>query len=101
MCLAVPARIVQLDGTAATVDLHGNRVHISTVLTPGVVLNDWVLVHAGFSIQQLDAAAAAETFSMMKDMGLTGPVADTGRSGGCGGGAKSPAAVGGEGVRRA
>ena len=79
MCLAVPARIVQLEGTSATVDLHGNRVQISTLLTPGVGLNDWVLVHAGFAIQHLDAAAAAETFSMMKDLGLTGLVADSGR----------------------
>jgi len=73
MCLAVPAKIVQKSGDNATVDLHGNRVHISTLLTPDAQIGDWVLVHAGFAIQQLDAAAAAETFSMMKDMGLTQP----------------------------
>ena len=72
MCLAVPAKIVRLEGSAATVDLHGNRVEISTLLTPEVRLGDWVLVHAGFSIQQLDEAAAAETFAILADVGLAG-----------------------------
>jgi len=65
MCLAVPAQIVSLNGDAAVVDMHGNRMEISTVLTPGVGLGDWVLVHAGFAIQQLDAAAARETFALL------------------------------------
>lgn len=68
MCLAVPARIVELQGTTARADLHGNRLSISTLLTPGVAVGDWVLVHAGFAIQQLDAAAAAETFAIMNDL---------------------------------
>jgi len=86
MCLAVPAKIVQLEGSAATVDLHGNRVEISTVLTPEVRLGDWVLVHAGFSIQHLDEAAAAETFAILADVGLAGA-----SEGPVGGGAKTAA----------
>lgn len=65
MCLAVPAQIVSLNGDAAIVDMHGNRMEISTVLTPGAVVGDWVLVHAGFAIQQLDAATARETFALL------------------------------------
>ena len=72
MCLAVPAKIVQLEGTNATADLHGNRVQISTMLTPEVQLGDWVLVHAGFAIQQLDEAAAAETFAILQDVERAG-----------------------------
>lgn len=68
MCLAVPAKIVKLEGTNATADLHGNRVQISTLLTPEVHLGDWVLIHAGFAIQQLDEAAAAETFAILQDV---------------------------------
>jgi hydrogenase expression/formation protein HypC len=80
MCLAVPAKIVELEGNAATVDLHGNRVAISTTLTPEVKLGDWVLVHAGFSIQCLDEAAASETFAILADVakaaaGESGPSA--------------------------
>jgi hydrogenase expression/formation protein HypC len=86
MCLAVPAKIVQLEGSAATVDLHGNRVEISTLLTPEVKLGDWVLVHAGFSIQHLDEAAAAETFAILEDVGLAG----AGGAGGEGGAGTAP-----------
>jgi hydrogenase expression/formation protein HypC len=67
MCLAVPARIVEKSGDDAVADLHGNRVTISTVLTPDVALGDWVLVHAGFAIQRLDAVAAAETFAILQE----------------------------------
>jgi hydrogenase expression/formation protein HypC len=68
MCLAVPARVVELQNDTAIVDLHGNRVAISTVLTPDASLGDWVLIHAGFSIQKLDADAARETFTILKDV---------------------------------
>ena len=98
MCLAVPAKIVELDGSSATVDLHGNRVQISTLLTPEARLGDWVLVHAGFAIQHLDEAAAAETFSILADVGLvgaaTGPSGGDGRAGAGGGGAKKAVAGG-------
>jgi hydrogenase expression/formation protein HypC len=68
MCLAVPAKIVELREDTAVADMHGNRVSISTILTPDVRLGDWVLVHAGFAIQKLDAAAAAETFRVLRDV---------------------------------
>jgi hydrogenase expression/formation protein HypC len=77
MCLAVPAKIVDLEGTNATVDLHGNRIQISTMLTPDVHQGDWVLVHAGFAIQHLDEAAARETFNILADVGVIPAVADS------------------------
>ena len=68
MCLAVPAKVVELRDSEAVVDLHGNRIRISTLLTPDVELEDWVLVHAGFSIQKLDAAVAHETFAILANV---------------------------------
>jgi len=68
MCLAVPAKIVHLENTSAIADLHGNRVNVSTMLTPDVQLDDWVLIHAGFSIQKLDAQTAQETFAILADV---------------------------------
>ena len=70
MCLAVPAKIVALTDTTATADLHGNRLQISTLLTPDVVIGDYVLVHAGFAIQKLNAEEAAQTFSLLADAGV-------------------------------
>jgi hydrogenase expression/formation protein HypC len=68
MCLAVPAQVKNCDGNEAVVDLHGNRVRVSTVLSPEVKEGDWVLVHAGFVIQQLTPEAAAETFAVLADL---------------------------------
>lgn len=70
MCLAVPAKIVDLVETTATADLHGNRISISTLLVPEVSVGDWVLVHAGFAIQRLDQAAAEETFAILREAGV-------------------------------
>lgn len=68
MCLAVPAQVVALAGVDAQVDLQGSTLSISTVLTPDVGLGDWVLVHAGFAIAQLDAAEAQETWDYLRQM---------------------------------
>ncbi len=72
MCLAVPAQIVEQRGAVAVADLHGNRVEINTLLTPEAAVGDWVLMHAGFAIQRLDAATAAETWSVLEDLERSG-----------------------------
>jgi hydrogenase expression/formation protein HypC len=68
MCLAVPAQLVVRDQSSAVVDLHGNRVVVSTVLVPEAKAGDWVLVHAGFAIQQLDGDEVKETFAVLDDL---------------------------------
>jgi hydrogenase expression/formation protein HypC len=69
MCLAVPARIIekQSDGRAIAA-LHGNRVPVSTAMTPDARVGDWVLLHAGFAIQQLDEKEASETWGVLQDL---------------------------------
>lgn len=54
MCLAIPARVEQVDDTEAWVRLGDTQVRVNLCMTPGVGVGDWVLVHAGFSIQQLE-----------------------------------------------
>ena len=68
MCLAVPGKIISAKGHNAIADLHGNQVPVSTVLVPETEPGDWVLVHAGFAIQRLDALEAQQTFAVIKDM---------------------------------
>ena len=69
MCLAVPAQLTAQHGDEAVADLHGNRVRINTILVPEAGVGDWVLIHAGFAIQRLDAEAAARTWSVLEDLG--------------------------------
>ncbi len=47
-----------LDAEHAVADLNGSRLEVSTLLTPQAKAGDWVLLHTGFAIQQLTAAAA-------------------------------------------
>jgi len=68
MCLAVPAKVIERTGDEAVADLHGNRVRINTMLTPEAGIGDWVLLHAGFAIQCLDAEEAAATFGVLEDL---------------------------------
>lgn len=66
MCLAVPARILTREGDQAVADLQGNRLDISTALTPDVQVGDWVLIHAGFSITKLDEEEARQTWDYLQ-----------------------------------
>lgn len=66
MCLAVPGKIIEQNDEEATVDLQGNRLKVSTAMTPEVGVGDWVLVHAGFTITQLDEQEARETWDYLR-----------------------------------
>ncbi len=68
MCLAVPAKLLSSNGVEGVADMHGNRVSVSTMLVPDAEAGDWVLVHAGFAIQQLDQKEAQETFAVLQDL---------------------------------
>lgn len=69
MCLAVPAKLVQrCDEQTAVADLHGNCVEVNTMLVPEAVVGDWVLIHAGFAIEQLDEEQAGATWSVLGDL---------------------------------
>jgi len=66
MCLAVPARVLECEGDDALVDLQGNRLRISRVLTPSARPGEWVLVHAGFAISTIEEKDAMETWSYLR-----------------------------------
>jgi len=65
MCLAIPARIVELEGDKAVVDAMGNRWRAKTKLLPEAKLGDLVLIHAGFAISLVDEKEAKETWELL------------------------------------
>ena len=65
MCLAVPVKIVEIEGNRGTVDFAGNRRNASLVLVPEVKLGDYVLLHAGFAITVLEEADALESLTLL------------------------------------
>lgn len=68
MCLAVPARIVELEGDRAVVDAMGNRFKAKTTLLPQAKLGDLVLVHAGFAISLVDEEEAKKTWELFAEI---------------------------------
>jgi hydrogenase expression/formation protein HypC len=68
MCLAIPARIVELEGDKAVVDAMGNRFRAKTTLLPQVKLGDLVLVHAGFAISLVDEEEAKKTWQLIEEI---------------------------------
>ena len=68
MCLSVPAKIVKLKGSLATVDVMGNRREADVSLVDDPQLGDYVLVHAGFAIEKMTAEDAAESLRLWEEM---------------------------------
>jgi hydrogenase expression/formation protein HypC len=68
MCLAVPARIVELANDQAIVDAMGNRFDARTTLLPEAKVGDIVLVHAGFAIALIDEGEAKETWELIQQL---------------------------------
>ena len=68
MCLAVPARIVELEGDRAIVDAMGNRFRAKTTLLPDAKLGSLVLVHAGFAISLVDEEEAKKTWQLIEQI---------------------------------
>lgn len=65
MCLAIPARIIELENDNAVVDAMGNRWKAKTTLLPEVKLGDLVLIHAGFAISLVDEEEAKKTWELL------------------------------------
>ncbi|MCU0291928.1 MAG: HypC/HybG/HupF family hydrogenase formation chaperone [Thermoanaerobaculaceae bacterium] len=70
MCLAVPMKLVERAEDLGVVELDGVRREVSLQLQPEVRLGDFVLVHAGYAIGIVDAAEAAETLSLLREMAM-------------------------------
>jgi hydrogenase expression/formation protein HypC len=68
MCLAIPARIVELKSENAVVDAMGNRFRAKTTLLPDAKLGSLVLVHAGFAISLVDEEEAKKTWQLIAEI---------------------------------
>ncbi len=67
MCLAIPAKIVSLDGTSARVDFGGVQRDVDVSLVE-VKVGSYVIVHAGFAIQILDQEEALRTRELFSQL---------------------------------
>jgi len=69
MCLAIPARVLSVEGNVATVDLAGTRARARLdALGEEVRVGDWLLIHTGFAIRRLDPEDAQETLRLFEEL---------------------------------
>jgi hydrogenase expression/formation protein HypC len=73
MCLAIPGKVTKIDSAnmmrMSKVDFGGITREISLAYLPGVQVGDYVIVHAGFAISQLDEEEAQETLRLLAELG--------------------------------
>ena len=67
MCLAIPGKVVSIDGDNADIDFGGviKQTNVSMVEAK---VGDWVVIHAGFAIEIMDDEDAEETLKLWNDV---------------------------------
>ncbi|MBN2886135.1 MAG: HypC/HybG/HupF family hydrogenase formation chaperone [Chromatiaceae bacterium] len=80
MCLAIPARIIELDPAteSAEVELGGLKRRISVALLDEAAVDDYVLVHVGYALNRISEEEAAQTLALMREAGLIEAEAEPG-----------------------
>ncbi len=68
MCYAIPGKIIRIDGESALVDYDGVKKQANVSLLGNARAGDYVLVHAGFAIQRIDAGTARENIRAARRM---------------------------------
>ena len=75
MCLAIPGKIISLDDTSDKVFRHGKvsfggiARDVNLSMVPDAAIGDYVLVHVGVAISEIDEEEAKKTFEYLNKMG--------------------------------
>jgi hydrogenase expression/formation protein HypC len=64
MCLAIPAKIMNINDEKANVDFGQGVLREVNISLVEAKLGDYVLVHAGYAIQIIEEQDAKETLSL-------------------------------------
>jgi len=68
MCLAIPAKVVNIKGDSARVDFGEGVLREVNVMLVDAKVGDYVLVHAGYAIQVLSEEEALETLRLWNEI---------------------------------
>ena len=68
MCLAVPGRVLDIEGTLAKVDFGHGTVREVDITLVEVMVGQYVLVHTGYAIQIMDEEEARATLDLWKEI---------------------------------
>jgi hydrogenase expression/formation protein HypC len=69
MCLAIPMKLVSIEGNKGFVELSGVKKEVSLTLLKEVKLGDYLIIHAGFAIEKLNEEEAKKTLAIWEEIG--------------------------------
>ena len=58
MCLAVPLKLIAIDGASGVGEFDGVRRKVQLTFVPKAKVGDYVIVHAGFAMEIMDEEQA-------------------------------------------
>jgi len=67
MCLAIPGKIVKIEGDVGDIDF-GGVVRQANVAMVEAKVGDWAVIHAGFAIEIMDEEEAQETIKLWNEV---------------------------------
>jgi hydrogenase expression/formation protein HypC len=73
VCLAIPGQILEVvdeSNRLARVDVAGVQRNVNIGLLDDAGVGDWVLIHVGFAISQVDEEEARATRELLEQMGV-------------------------------
>jgi hydrogenase expression/formation protein HypC len=68
MCLAIPAKVISVNGASALVTIEDVEYQASLLLLENVNPGDYIMLHAGFAIEKVDAEEAEETLRLLNEL---------------------------------
>jgi len=68
LCLAIPAKILEINNDVAKVDFGQRVVREANIMLVDAKVGDYVLIHAGYAIEKLDQKAAEESLKTWRQV---------------------------------
>ncbi len=68
MCLAIPMKLISIEGNKGVVELSGVKKEISLNLLNNVEIGDYLIIHAGFAIEKLNEEEANKTLAIWEEI---------------------------------
>ena len=68
MCLAIPGKVIEINGDYAQVDFGGVTRRVGLALLEVVSEGDYIIVHAGYAIEILNEQEAEERLKLFHEL---------------------------------
>ncbi len=68
MCLAIPGKILKIDGNSALIDFDGLTQNVIIALIQNPEVGKFVIVHAGYAIEMVNERDAFEAIEQWKEL---------------------------------